>query len=234
MSESTPAVADTAQPSQQSSTTNQPTQSNSTAPQNSQTQPQPQQRNVKTDVEQVGEDLPNATPRDVRLIHLIMASMGVHSYQDRVPLQLMDFAYRYTSGVLNDATLYADHSHAASNTQPAGIGASSQPLTTEDVRLAVAARTNYQFKPAAPKELLLELAAERNKRPLPTVSQTYGLRLPPEKYCLTSKEWQFDDEPDQIMHEGEVGVEMGKVSGAGEGEDEGEGDEDEDVEMGGQ
>ena len=39
-------------------------------------------------------------PRDARLIHLILANYGVNAYQERVPLQLMDFAYRYTSSTL--------------------------------------------------------------------------------------------------------------------------------------
>lgn len=46
---------------------------------------------------QAGTDAPPAgtrKPRDARIIHLILASMGVSSYQERVPLMLMDFAYR--------------------------------------------------------------------------------------------------------------------------------------------
>ena len=39
-------------------------------------------------------------PRDARLIHLVLANYGVNAYQERVPLQLMDFAYRYTSSIL--------------------------------------------------------------------------------------------------------------------------------------
>ncbi|KAF7513855.1 hypothetical protein GJ744_006469 [Endocarpon pusillum] len=42
-------------------------------------------------------------PRDARLIHLMLSSLGVSAYQERVPLQLLDFAYRYTSSVLGDA-----------------------------------------------------------------------------------------------------------------------------------
>lgn len=33
-------------------------------------------------------------PRDARLIHLMLANQGVTAYQERVPLMLMDFAYR--------------------------------------------------------------------------------------------------------------------------------------------
>ncbi|KAI9214581.1 hypothetical protein DS838_000531 [Geotrichum bryndzae] len=146
----------------------------------------------------VEDEFEGDTPRDVRLLHLILASMGVTSYQDRVPLQLMDFAYRFTHGVLQDALLYNDHAHSSTTTTPAGLGPAHVPLTTEDIRLAVAARVNYQFKPAPPKELLLELAQEKNRKPLPAVQEQWGVRLPPEKYCLTAKEWDFEEEEQAI------------------------------------
>lgn len=123
------------------------------------------------------------TPRDVRLLHLLLASQSIHQYEDQVPLQLMDFAYRYTRGVLKDAIAYSDYAEA-----------SNEGLTVEDIRLAIAARTQYQFKPTAPKELLLQLAADRNKKALPQVMGMWGVRLPPEKYCLTAKEWDLDED----------------------------------------
>ncbi|KAK9460424.1 transcription initiation factor IID, 31kD subunit-domain-containing protein [Lipomyces oligophaga] len=141
------------------------------------------------------EELPSATPRDARVLHLMLASQGISRYHDRVPLQLMDFAYRYTSSVLEDALLYADHSRS---TAPSASTAANTVLSVEDVRLAVSARLNYQFKPAPPKEMLLELAQERNRRPLPPVPLTSAhgssIRLPPEKYCLTAKDWDIDEE----------------------------------------
>lgn len=146
----------------------------------------------------IEDEFEGDTPRDVRLLHLILASMGVTSYQDRVPLQLMDFAYRFTHGVLQDALLYNDHAHSSTTTTPAGLGPAHVPLSTEDIRLAVAARVNYQFKPAPPKELLLELAQEKNRKPLPAVQEQWGVRLPPEKYCLTAKDWDFEEEEQAI------------------------------------
>ncbi|CAI4048759.1 hypothetical protein SKDZ_13G3620 [Saccharomyces kudriavzevii ZP591] len=125
------------------------------------------------------------TPRDVRLLHLLLASQSIHQYEDQVPLQLMDFAHRYTQGVLKDALVYNDYA-GSSNTAGSSLG-------VEDIRLAIAARTQYQFKPTAPKELMLQLAAERNKKALPQVMGTWGVRLPPEKYCLTAKEWDLED-----------------------------------------
>lgn len=142
-----------------------------------------------------------AIPRDVRLLHLIFATQNIYSYQDHVPLQLMDFAYRYTTGTLQDATIYSDHAHASgSHISNAGNAGTNAQLTTEDIRLAIAARTNYQFKPVPPKELLLELAAERNKKPLPAVIPTWGIRLPPEKYCLTGKDWVLEDEEEAVSY----------------------------------
>ncbi|CAR28796.1 hypothetical protein ZYGR_0U01550 [Zygosaccharomyces rouxii] len=128
-------------------------------------------------------------PRDVRLLHLLLASQSIHQYEDQVPLQLMDFAHRYTRGVLKDAVVYNDYAES-SNAQ----GSSNQGLSVEDIRLAIAARTQYQFKPTAPKELLLQLAAERNKKALPQVMGMWGVRLPPEKYCLTAKEWDISED----------------------------------------
>ncbi|SCV17572.1 related to Transcription initiation factor TFIID subunit 9 [Nakaseomyces glabratus] len=60
-----------------------------------------------------------------------------------------------------------------------------------------AARTQYMFKPTAPKELLLQLAAERNKKALPQVMGSWGVRLPPEKYCLTAKSWDLDEKEEK-------------------------------------
>ncbi len=98
----------------------------------------------------------------------------------------------YTAGILKDAVVYNDHGRASNGSTLAP----GSKLTTDDIRLAIAARTNYQFKPVTPKELLLELAAERNKKTLPPIMPGYGIRLPPEKYCLTAKDWSLSDEED--------------------------------------
>lgn len=130
------------------------------------------------------------TPRDVRLLHLIFATQGIQHYQQQVPLMLMDFAHRYTKSVLKDAIAYNDHSKLLSSSTVAN----GSTVTTDDIRLAIAARTHYQFKPAPPKQLLLDLAHERNAKPLPPVIPKWGLNLPPEKYCLTGKDWDLPND----------------------------------------
>lgn len=148
-------------------------------------------------------------PRDVKLLHLLFAAKSIHSYEEHVPLQLMDFAYRYTTGVLKDAVIYNDHgSLVKENTKNIalnnhiGVGhnssitsnAESAGLTVDDIKLAIAARTEYQFRDSQSKELLYELANERNRKPLPGVVPTYGIRLPPEKYCFTGRKLELEDE----------------------------------------
>ncbi|BFZ52995.1 Transcription initiation factor TFIID subunit 9 [Savitreella phatthalungensis] len=109
-------------------------------------------------------------------MHLMLNALNVEQYEENVSLQLLTFAHQYASSILQDAIVYQDHRGANS-------------MEASDVKLAIASRTNRSFKGAPPKEFLLELAGERNKRPLPLVNPGYGLRLPPEKYCLTNVNW---------------------------------------------
>lgn len=118
-------------------------------------------------------------PRDARLLHLLLQSAQVPSYSPKVPIQLLDFAYRYTHSVLLDAQAYADHVH--------GQGSA---ISVDDVRLAVSSRVEHSFRGPPPKEFLLEVAAERNRRPLPAVLEGVEIRLPPERWCLNAPNWE--------------------------------------------
>ena len=122
---------------------------------------------------------PALKPRDARLLHLLLRSAQVPSYSPKVPIQLLDFAYRYTHSVLLDAQAYADHVHG----QGSVIG-------VDDVRLAVSSRVGHSFRGPPPKEFLLEVAAERNRRPLPAVREGVEIRLPPERWCLNAPNWE--------------------------------------------
>lgn len=146
-------------------------------------------------------------PRDARLLHMILANLGVTAYQERVPLQLMDFAYRYTSSTLQDSL----HLTAEGYGNSAQLG--REPKTHNDMssvslhalRLSIASRTHYQFSPTLPKEFYHEIAQERNRVALPPVGKDWGLRLPPEQYCLTGVGWglkeEWDSEGEEADHE---------------------------------
>lgn len=138
-------------------------------------------------------------PRDARLIHMILANLGITSYHERVPLQLMDFAYRYTSSTLQDALHLTSEGYG---TAAPGTGRNVaamndiSAITSAGLKLSIASRTHYQYEPTLPKEFHHEVAAERNKIALPTVGRDWGLRLPPEQFCLTGVGWGLKEEWD--------------------------------------
>lgn len=193
-------------------------------------------------------------PRDVRLVHMLLASLGVTSYQDRVPLQLLDFAYRYTANVLQDAVHLATEGYAAATDGAAGTKGTAEvnSVSLPALRLSIASRLHFQFQTGLPKEFLMDVASERNRIALPGVSRggfdpaagapngavaanqsisMGGMRLPPERFCLTGLGWDMKDEWDS---EGEEDVPDAPqttgngVGGDGAGDREDGGDEDED------
>lgn len=146
-------------------------------------------------------------PRDARLIHTVLQNLGVQSYQERVPLQLLDFAYRYTSGVLSDSLRLSAEGYAAQNPNErkrgGGAGDEGGNITVTALRQAIASRQGYAFESALPKEFMLEQAAERNRVALPKVERGYGVLLPEEKYCLTGIGWGLKEEWDSEEEEEE-------------------------------
>jgi transcription initiation factor TFIID subunit 9B len=141
-----------------------------------------QNDNTATTVNGTTTDIPNDSalkPRDARLLHLLLTSLQVSAYSPKVPIQLLDFAYRYIHGILLDAQAYADHAN--------GQGSN---INVDDVRLAVSSRVGHSFRGPPPKEFLLEVAAERNRRPLPAVREGVEIRLPPERWCLNAPNWE--------------------------------------------
>ncbi|KAK7520402.1 transcription initiation factor IID, 31kD subunit-domain-containing protein [Phyllosticta citriasiana] len=171
-------------------------------------------------------------PKDSRLIHMVLAHQGVQAYQERVPLQLLDFAYRYTAGVLSDAVSITAETTAAAPTTGKGGGAAQGPAAQQEgsvslgaVRSAIASRLNYQFNPNLPKEFLLELGTEKNRVGLPKPEREYGVRLPPERYCFTGAGWNLKEEwESEIEDDGDDDgdVNMTGQQGGGDGVNGGE------------
>ncbi|KAJ5147011.1 Histidine biosynthesis trifunctional-protein [Penicillium atrosanguineum] len=224
----------------------------STAPTTSTSQPPPI---PGTSLQDSGK---SRRPRDVRLVHMLLASLGVTAYQDRVPLQLLDFAYRYTSNILQDAVHLATEGYASAvEGTTGGKGSSSAEVNSVSLpalRLSIASRLHYQFQTGLPKEFLMDVASERNRIALPGVSRGFdaaaapngaapgsanqsvmmaGMRLPPERFCLTGTGWNLKDEWDSEGEEEEDlpdAAQQQAMEGAGAEEDN-EGDEDEDGKM---
>lgn len=157
-------------------------------------------------------------PRDARLVHLLFSSLGVTAYQERVPLQLLDFAYRHTSALLSDSLhlssdAYMSQQNRAKDPVPGGAGMrdADGQINMSAVNLAIQSRLQYQLGSGGmSKEFLLETAEARNKIRLPPVGQTeWGVRLPSEKFVLTGVPWGIkdqwvkeyeDDEDDEVVN----------------------------------
>ncbi|CAG8568397.1 13118_t:CDS:2 [Acaulospora colombiana] len=117
-------------------------------------------------------------PRDSKVMELILRSAGVEDFEPKVIQQLLEFAHRYTVDVIQDALAYAEHT-------------GKNEIDIDDVKLAIQGRINHSFTAPPRQEFLVQLAKEQNKEPLPPVPLKYGLRLPPEKHCLTALNFQL-------------------------------------------
>lgn len=102
------------------------------------------------------------SPSDLTTIANILRDMGVQSVDPLVNEQLLEFVYHYTTSVLRDAQFYQAHRDGAK-------------LELEDARLAIQSRVNCSFTQPPPRELMLELAAERNAQPLDVVPKSVAL-----------------------------------------------------------
>lgn len=192
-------------PAEPTTQTSQPTQTSQAT-----TQP-PVEALLSQPLTSLTDDGSSKRPRDHRLIHLLLASHGITAYQQRVPLQLMDFAYRYTSSVLGDALHMQNESYdqADGTAQTKGRGSKQNQNKSEEgdvsmgaLRMAIGSRMGYQFQGSLPKEFLKQLADDRNRISLQTQARegdksgpvVGGVRLPHEKYCLTGIGWGLKDE----------------------------------------
>jgi len=129
---------------------------------------------------------------------LLSSTPTVHDAQPGVLHQLLEFSHRYTSQVLSDALVYAEHAGRPSKVE------------MDDVTLAVQARVGWEFGGRAPKEYTLSLAAQTNATPLPAVPEVFGVRLPPPSDCLTAVDFdlipnkpppevkQYDEEVEEV------------------------------------
>lgn len=182
------------------------------------------------------DDGTSKRPRDHRLIHLLLASHGVNAYQERVPLQLMDFAYRYTSTILSDALhIQLEGYDQSEGTGPGkkGGGAKSNANKADEgdvslaaLRMSIASRLAHQFTGQGnlPKEFLKQLADERNRMSLQhqlkdekgnSGATIGGVRLPHERYCLTGSGWGLKNEWESEGEETDEDIELptGPISG---------------------
>lgn len=109
--------------------------------------------------------------KDAQVIDAILKEMSVTEYEPRVVHQLMEFTNRYVSSILQEAQVLSSY-------------AKKDSIDLGDVQLAVNMKTDKTVTSPPPKELLLEVAREKNNQPLPPIKSHNGLRIPFDKYTL--------------------------------------------------
>ncbi|XP_065092600.1 transcription initiation factor TFIID subunit 9 [Ochlerotatus camptorhynchus] len=112
-------------------------------------------------------------PKDAQVIMSILKELGISDYEPRVINQLLEFTYRYVTCILDDAKVFANH-------------ARKKVIELDDVKLATQMILDKAFTSPPPRDVLLEIARNRNNTPLPLIKTHCGLRLPPDRYCLSA------------------------------------------------
>ncbi|TXG68331.1 hypothetical protein EZV62_003266 [Acer yangbiense] len=138
-------------------------------------------------------------PRDAKIVKSLLKSMGVEDYEPRVIHQFLELWYRYAVDVLSDAQVYSEH-------------AGKTTVDCDDIKLAIQSKVNFSFSQPPPREVLLELARNRNKMPLPKSIAASGIPLPPEHDTLISPNYQLSipkKHSSQAMEETEEDEESG-------------------------
>ncbi|NWI16259.1 TAF9 factor, partial [Crypturellus soui] len=143
---------------------------------------------------------PKSAPKDAQVMAQILKDMGVTEYEPRVINQMLEFAYRYVTTILEDAKIYSSHAKKSS-------------VDADDVRLAIQCRTDQSFTSPPPRDVrkrrggaraggerqhltlslqfLLDIARQKNQTPLPLIKPYSGPRLPPDRYCLTAPNYRL-------------------------------------------
>lgn len=116
--------------------------------------------------------------KDAQVIDAILKEMSVGDYEPRVVHQLMEFTNRYVTSILLEAQVFSSY-------------AKKDQIDLDDVQLAVNMQTDKTVTSPPPKELLLEVAREKNNQPLPPIKSHNGLRIPFDKYTLIGTNYKL-------------------------------------------
>eukprot|EP00172_Hildenbrandia_rubra_P000173 Plantae.Rhodophyta-Hildenbrandia_rubra.ctg10766.p2 GENE.Plantae.Rhodophyta-Hildenbrandia_rubra.ctg10766~~Plantae.Rhodophyta-Hildenbrandia_rubra.ctg10766.p2 ORF type:complete len:264 (-),score=57.01 Plantae.Rhodophyta-Hildenbrandia_rubra.ctg10766:594-1385(-) len=134
-----------------------------------------------------GSDDEKELPRDARTVKSILSAMGAPQHDPRVVTQLLELVHRYISSVLVDAQVFSEH-------------AEKEAIDPADIRLAIESQLSFSFSHPPSRDLALQVAAEVNKRPFPSIDTAAGLSLPPHEYTLTKKNFKvLTNDPDESV-----------------------------------
>lgn len=104
-------------------------------------------------------------PKDTQIIVSIMKDLGIVEYDQQVLNHLLEFNYRYTTLLLDDAKTFSNF-------------AKKKNVDADDVKIAIQLAQDGIFCRPPPRDVLMTASRELNKIPLPPVRPASGLRIP--------------------------------------------------------
>ncbi|KAH9412230.1 transcription initiation factor TFIID [Ordospora pajunii] len=122
----------------------------------------------------------NLAPRDAKVISVILRSLGIEECEPKVIIQLLEFAYKYSTEVLGDALLFSKH-------------ANRSQINSSDVKLALQTKVGKYFVPPPPRQYLAEIAAMANSKPLSVPDGETLIKVPPLSSALLSLDYEVLD-----------------------------------------
>ncbi|XP_048745485.1 transcription initiation factor TFIID subunit 9B-like [Ostrea edulis] len=134
-----------------------------------------------------------SSPRDAQVMAAILKEMGVTEYEPRVVNVMLEFVYRYVTDVLEDAKVYSNH-------------ANKKSLDAEDIKLAVQCRMDHSYTSPPPRDLLMEISKHKNSQVLPLIKPYTGLRLPPDRYCLSAPNYKMTTHKAVKKHQARIQI----------------------------
>lgn len=82
----------------------------------------------------------------------------------------------------------------------------------EDVKLASTMLLDKSFTGPPPREVLLEVAKQKNTQPLPMIKPHSGVRLPPDRHCLLAANYKLRAATSQAPTKKLVKSALGEIS----------------------
>ncbi|CAF0923182.1 unnamed protein product [Brachionus calyciflorus] len=109
--------------------------------------------------------------KDAQTMIAVLKDMGIEDFEHRVISQLLEFSYRYTTNLLDEAKAFSTH-------------AGKKTIDSEDIKMAIRSKVDFSFTSTPPRDLIMEISKTKNKNPLPPIKDHSGIRLPPDRFCL--------------------------------------------------
>lgn len=95
-------------------------------------------------------------PRDAAVMHAVLKEMGANVYEQRVVNQMLEYVYRYVTGVVEEARVYSTY-------------AKKKTVDMDDVRLAIKMLTERSVTCVPPREVAYLYYLKNNMNTIPTM-----------------------------------------------------------------